>query len=383
MVASSMRIGMITGEYPPMQGGVAAFTRILAGELAANDHDLFVLSRSGTQSDYPRVRLTAAIERWGIDSLFTARRWARANRLDVVNIQYQTAAYSMSPYIHFLPEALRPIPVVTTFHDLRFPYLFPKAGILRNWIVRRLARASDGVITTNHEDTLALIHLCSTLIPIGSNILKPYLGNQQEWRTRAGAKSEDFLIVYFGLINRSKGLETLLESLAPLRSSGVPARLALVGGGAGSSDPTNIAYMQEIDALIERQKLEPLIHRTGYIDEESISGYLAAADAVALPFTDGASYRRGTLMAAIRQGCAIVTTQPQVEIPTFVDGENMDFVPPNNPTALTDAMRRLHASPDERVRLRQGAAQLARNFDWTTIAQATLDFYQRVLGAHG
>ena len=50
-----MRIGMITGEYPPMQGGVGAFTRILAGELAAQGHDLFVLSRDGTQSDDPRV----------------------------------------------------------------------------------------------------------------------------------------------------------------------------------------------------------------------------------------------------------------------------------------------------------------------------------------
>ena len=108
-----------------MQGGIGAFTRILSGEIAAQEHELFVLIRAGTQSADPAVRLNANIHQWGIGSLRTARQWARDNRLDIVNIQYQTAAYSMSPYIHFLPEALHPIPVVTTFHDLRFPYLFP------------------------------------------------------------------------------------------------------------------------------------------------------------------------------------------------------------------------------------------------------------------
>ncbi len=123
-----MRIGMIAGEFPPMQGGVGAFTRILASEMAAQGHDLFVLSRAGTQSEDAHVHLTPSIRRWGIGSLRAARRWARDQRLDVVNVQYQTAAYDMSPFIHFLPDALRPIPVITTFHDLRYPYLFPKPG---------------------------------------------------------------------------------------------------------------------------------------------------------------------------------------------------------------------------------------------------------------
>ena len=60
-----------------------------------------------------------------------------------MNIQYQTAAYGMSPFIHFLPDALRPIPVVTTFHDLRFPYLFPKAGRAAR-LDRHAARARVG-----------------------------------------------------------------------------------------------------------------------------------------------------------------------------------------------------------------------------------------------
>ncbi|HVU11536.1 MAG TPA: glycosyltransferase family 4 protein, partial [Phototrophicaceae bacterium] len=262
-----MRIGMITGEYPPMQGGVGAFTRILSSEMAAQGHEVFVFSRAGTISDDPKVCLTPTSKEWGISSLRAARLWARANQLDIVNMQYQTAAYSMSPDIHFMPEAIHPIPFVTTFHDLRFPYLFPKAGRLRNWIVRRLAKASDDVIVTNVEDARQLGR-SSAMIPIGSNIPKTDGVDIQAWRSRAGAGQDDFLIVFFGLINASKGLDTLLDALARLK--GLPIRLAIVGGGAGSSDPTNIPTMQTIDTQIEQLGLAPIITQTGYVDDATV-----------------------------------------------------------------------------------------------------------------
>ncbi len=379
-----MRIGMITGEYPPLQGGVGAYSRILAGEIAAQGHDVFVLSRAGTTSADPAVRLTAMIDRWNAASLLTIRRWAHVNRLDVVNLQYQTAAYDMSPFIHFLPDVLRSIPVVTTFHDLRYPYLFPKAGRLRDWVVMHLARASNGAISTNHEDAARLRDLpCAAMIPIGSNILPalPADYTPETWRERAGAQPNDFLIVYFGLINSSKGFEPLLHSLASLRAEGISARLLIIGS-TGSSDPTNAAYTATIDALIARLDLDAYIQRTGYIDDEAVGAYLSAADAVALPFLDGASYRRGSLMAAIRYGCPTVTTTPQVSIPTFKDGDNLLLVAPNSVPALTNALRRLHESPDLRDRLRRGAAELARHFDWTHIARETIDFFARVTGAN-
>ena len=71
-----MRIGMITGEYPPMQGGIGAYTRILAGEMAKQGNDLFVLSREGTLKHDSRIQLQATIQQWGLGSLRAARQWA-------------------------------------------------------------------------------------------------------------------------------------------------------------------------------------------------------------------------------------------------------------------------------------------------------------------
>lgn len=372
-----MRIGIITGEYPPMQGGVGAYTRILAHELARQGHSIHLFSRAGTHD--PDLPLAKAVARWNYGALRAAARWTRENRLDIVSLQYQTAAYAMSPYIHFLPDAL-PAPVVTTFHDLRYPYLFPKAGRLRDWIVMRLARRSAGVIATNHEDAARLNDVPRrALIPIGSNILEPLPPDFDPAPYRAGAAASDLLIAYFGLINRSKGVDTLLDALHALRQDGVPARLVIVGGGAGSSDPTNAAYMAEIEAQIDRLKLRPFIHQTGYLDERGVGATLSAADVVALPFRDGASYRRGSLMAAIRYACPIVTTIPTIDIPDFRDGINLLLCPPDQPSALAAALRRLHESPGLRAALRREIAQLAQAFEWNAIARDTVEFYETVL----
>jgi glycosyltransferase involved in cell wall biosynthesis len=139
-----MRIGIVTGEYPPMEGGVGAYTRILARTLAQQGHEVFVFSSSQAREDHPEITLTNSVAHWGPGSLRALHRWSRSVQPDVVSLQFETAAYGMSPWIHFLPDVLRGVPVVTTFHDLLFPYLFPKAGRLRDWIVMRLARASAG-----------------------------------------------------------------------------------------------------------------------------------------------------------------------------------------------------------------------------------------------
>lgn len=367
-----MRIGIITGEYPPMRGGVGAYTAILASELAALGVSVRVLSRIGTTSGDPEVQVDSIVESWGVGIRRKVKRWAEDHDLTILNIQYQTAAYNMSALIHFLPDALRPLPVVTTFHDLRHPYLFPKAGRLRDWVVMHLAQASQAVIATNHADANALGDLpAMRMIPIGSNILTAPSFDASVVRNQMGLRQGAYLIGYFGLVNSSKGIDDLLISIADIRAQGIDAHLLLIGAGVGSSDPTNQAMLHTIERQIAALDLRSVIHTTGYLEDADVSAHLAAVDVVALPYRDGASYRRGSLMAAIRCGCAIVTTIPDVAIPTFRDGETMRLVSAGDTNALSTALLQLHAEPELRTRLRAGAATIAHDFDWVQIAEAT------------
>ena len=376
-----MRIGMVTGEYPPMEGGVGAFTREVARAMVALGHTVHVFTRAEAHgADEDGIVVAAQVAgRWGWRTIGAIRNWAHAHRLEVVNIQFQTAAYNMHPAIHWLPSRLREVPIVVTFHDLRVPYLFPKAGPLRRWIVRKLAADADGVIATDRADEAILRnewhipHVC--WVPIGSNVAAslPADYNRSAWRATLGVAPDDLLISYFGFLNESKGGLVLVEALARLVQQGIPARLVMIGGRAGASDPTNWAYGERVDAFIAQQGLADRVHWTGFVDDQTVSAYFYASDLTALPYLDGVSLRRGTLMAALAHGRAIVTTTPQSAAPEL-DGV-VETVPAGDASALAEAILRLWRDADRRRTLEAAALKASRHFGWESIARRTLDFY--------
>ena len=376
-----MRIGFVTGEYPPLCGGVGDYTRLLALHLAACGAEIHILTgRAGQRSDagitvYPRIA------HWSIGALGQARRWAQEQNLDIAHLQFQTAAFGMSPWVHFLPLLLRR-PTFTTFHDLRAPYLFPKAGPLRAASVRWLARTSTGVIVTGPGDRAALpTHPHIAEIPVGSNILAPLPANYDRAATRAqyGAGPADFVLAHFGFTHVSKGLATLLTALANLRQDGVPAQLWLVGASLGDSDPRNREAQEELQGQIRALGLADSVRASGYLEEAAVRAALTAADVVVLPYREGAAYHHGSLQAAIHAGCAIISTTPQSPASRFRNGQNMRLVPPADAVALTEAILELRRHPETRAALRAGARALAAEFSWKGIAAQHEAFYREVL----
>jgi glycosyltransferase involved in cell wall biosynthesis len=378
-----MRIGIITGEYPPMQGGISTYTRVVALQYAQHGHQVFIFTDHRAEESHPSIHITATVKRWGIKTLWDIRAWAKHHQLDVISFQFETAAYQMSGWVHLLP-IISPVPVVTTFHDLLTPYLFPKAGRLRSKVVTYLAERSSGIIATNHEDYLKLKHLPHVeLIPLGSNIQDTQSSDydRDTWRERAGASADDFLIAYFGFMNQSKGVDTLLYDTAELLQAGYRLKLVFIGDRVGTSDSTNATYARMIDDLIANLGLEPFITWTGFVDESDVTAYLQSADAVALPFTDGASYRRSSLMVVIQHKCPIITTPPQVSIPSFIDGENMLFGQTNQAGRITiaPAIRQLYNDPEQAPKLKAGTKALSEHFQWDHIIPQMLTFFQKII----
>lgn len=390
-----MRIGIITGEYPPLEGGVGDFTRKLGAALHAGEHEIHILTTR--MDDHQRSPIAEAgitvyrdIYDWDRKAHKDITNWVSKLSLDVVNIQYQAAAYQMRGGINFYPRMQKrhlSTPIVVTYHDLLPPYLFPKAGPLRQWSVRQLAQYADGVIVTNGDDYTAITTAMerslppTRLIPIGSNIAQqPPAGyNRAAWRAAHGIYPNDMLVGFFGFLNRGKGVETLIEALGQLVTGGLPAHLLFIGGRTGSSDSTNARYADEIDARIKEAGLSTHVQRTGFTTPAEVSAALLAVDVCALPYRGGASLRHGTLHAALAHGNAIVTTTPQKETPQLQHGKNIMLVPPENATALTNALRLLWMEPRMRADIGQQAAQLSREFSWERIAARTAEFFRTLV----
>ena len=377
-----MRIGILTGEYPPMPGGIGAHCRVLAKTLAQQGHAVYVLSHHEALNSDDDLHVTPAIKRWTPQSLRTIKRWVKEQSLDVLNMHFQTAAYGMSPWVHFIPRYVNHLPVITTFHDLRFPYLFPKAGRLRDWIVMYLAKSSDGIIVTNHADYEPIKHLHpSKIIPIGSSIPQnlPDGYQRQAWRNQWGIGENDFLLTHFGFVKHIKGVDILIETLAQLKQEQCPAKLLMIGQRVNTIDTMEDAYLAQLDSQIERLGLTDDVQWTGYADAQSISAYFDMADVAVFPFRDGVSYRHSSFIAAIEHECAIVTTQPQMPIETFVHGGNMCLFPVDDTKALTATLHELYENDTLKRQLQAGAKQLKALFDWQAIAHEHVQFFQQFL----
>jgi glycosyltransferase involved in cell wall biosynthesis len=345
-----------------------------------------------------QLPLHPIVPNWGWRSWSAVTKFLRTHQPDILHIQYQAAAFDLGGWVNWLPWYLKKrhiaTKIVTTFHDLRIPYIFPKAGSFRWKSILALARHSDAVICTNREDQLTINNSKSphlpispsprlTHIPLGNNVepQPPANFNRDTWREKYNAQNDTLLLAYFGFLNESKGGEELIEALALLRRQGIDARLLFIGGDVGDADPTNVAYAQRVQALIEQHGLAQFIHRTGYIDLPEISANLLAADAVVMPYRDGVSFRRTTLIAALRHGCPVISTasaNPAL-IPEIKSGENMLLAPPNNSAMLAQTIAPLAKNHKLCLKLAEGAKQLGNLFEWENIAKQTANLYKTVV----
>ena len=391
----SLKVGLVTGEYPPMEGGVGAFTQELARAMWAAGCQPHIITDRVARPRQRQRRLADLLQPmeldfavlhphvrgWGLSSLSTIVDVVVRYELDVVNVQYQAAAYNMrSAAINLLPWRMRGVAkTVVTFHDLRVPYLFPKAGWLRGWVVRLMARRAHGVIVTNEADAGVVSGWgvsAMAQIPIGSNIpaYEPEPMAVRAVREQFGLLPGDFLLGYFGFLNESKGADVLLLALAQLPPE---VHLLFIGGQTGSSDPENNGqFLAGLHELIADLGLEGRVHWSGFVTEMEVSACLRAADLMVMPYRDGASLRRGTLMAVLAHGRPLITTMPVVPTSVLVHGENVWLVPVDDVPSVVTATTRLLADDFLRQRLGAGAAEVAGLFAWDGIAVRTMDFLE-------
>ncbi len=368
-----------------MEGGVGDYAASLGGALAAlgaRVHALVPSACAGTRVD--GIEVHSIGHRWSSGALLRARALARRLRLDALLLQYQAGAFHLRGPIHFLP-AVAGVPVVTTFHDLRVPWLFPLAGRLRRDAVTLLARSSKGVVAAEPRDLDELRRRGARLaarIPIGSNVpcAPPADWERDAFRTRMGVARDDLLVGHFGLQHPLKGARDLLLALDRLVRGGHRVRLVLIGGSVGTLGSGHEDFAAEFERDLERLGLRDRVSVTDHLPARDVSAHLLSCDVVALPYRDGASHRRGTLTAALAHGCAIVTTRPELPDPAWRDGENMRLVPVADPDALAAAVAELAQDRGLRERLSNGALASAGDFDWSTIARRTLDFVAACAG---
>lgn len=168
----------------------------------------------------------------------------------------------------------------------------------------------------------------------------------------------------FGFIKPYKGVIHLIDAAAPLKEAlGDGLRILIVGDIYGPRQP----YVDRIAASAAAGCIRLV---EGFVPDETVEDYFLAADVAVLPYLSAT--QSGIVQIAYNYDLPVVTTNVGGLPEVVHDGRTGYLVPPADPAALAEAVRRFF---QEGMAARFGAAVAAEKtrYSWDAMAAAVED----------
>ncbi|MGO9959539.1 MAG: glycosyltransferase [Solirubrobacteraceae bacterium] len=243
----------------------------------------------------------------------------------------------------------------------------PKSALIGIWQraqLRALLALADHVLAST-ESIAHQLGAQSIHVPPGATI-EP-AGVSPEVARREVGLDDRFVVTLFGRSNPSRALGYAEVAVAALARTHGASSLVVLNLGA-DSPPIRVPA-----------GLEQLI--PGALHERDLSRHLSASDVVLLPFTDGITTRRTTLMAALAHGRPVLSLAgPRTDSILREARDAIALTPLGDRGAFARAAVRLSRNADQRESIGAAGRSLYRSrFDWPVLA----DGIQAVLSQVG
>jgi glycosyltransferase involved in cell wall biosynthesis len=262
--------------------------------------------------------------------LFNLTRLIRRERPSLIHLLSNTTLW-----LNFAAPFWRPIPMLTTIHDLALHPGDIETSVLPRWSTDLIVRQSDHVVV--HGEGLRRIAVDRySKSPDHVHVLShPAIVRYTELahREKLVRRPEDgtFRILMFGRIFAYKGLEQLIRAEAVLKDVLPEMRLTIAGRG---DDPWTFRPLM---GRPERYDI-----RRGYIEDADVAQLFLDADVVVLPYVEAS--QSGVLNLAAAFGKPVIVTDVG-ELRASVEPNGLGLVvPPGDPERLARAIRILAES---------------------------------------
>jgi glycosyltransferase involved in cell wall biosynthesis len=320
-----MKILVVSGEYPPMKGGVGRYTKNLVHAIAKKSNvEVFVAISGATAAvtsdptqDSNNVTVYHGAVRKG-DKRNSDRILQIVSEIkpDVVNIQYERGLYEVDTTIRHTFWRLAhgstldrfykmcPVPTVSTLHTVfprdeyrayikdralrkegRFGFLpQPLRAAIRRWVMKQrydlllqVVSQSDGVISPAR--TLQEVVKRGTVIYHGAEPAIEFsstsstMNDKKEFRKEFGLPLDKMLLLAFGYAGSYKGFDVLAELRLPYGWSLVVKQTK---HERGFEKPIELGGKNERDNVISLN--------LGYLDDTTMSKLFFACDAIIFPY---------------------------------------------------------------------------------------------------
>jgi glycosyltransferase involved in cell wall biosynthesis len=289
--------------------------------------------------------------KWDLTSVRQLIRLARSLDCDLIHVQYPAIGFGATLAPHLMGFITR-LPVLVTLHE--FSLVHP----LRKWSSGLFSLGAHRLIFTTAAESQAFTRAfpwyrsATKVIPVGSAI--PFSDRDP---------TPDAVIVFFGHIKPNRNVEHVIAAADLAHRQGRQYRFRIIG----SVPPRCTGYFEELQARAVSLPVQWLLN----LGPHAVSAELRRATVAYLPYPEGASGRRGTLLAALGNGVPVVTTDGPLCPATLRPA--LRFAA--SPAAALEQIDNLVQDAPVATDLSQRGQEAVRDCSWPVIAAAHRELY--------
>jgi len=378
---ASVQSVALVGTYVPRRCGIATFTSDLAEAISGVEPNMHVqaVAMNDRPEGYrypPRVWFEINQNRLGEYRL--AADFLNLSAVDVCCIQHEYGIFGGPDGAAILDFISRlRMPAVATLHTvLREPSQGQRETLIE------LSKRCDRLVVMAERafEFLTEIYGVSpekiALIPHGIPDV-PFV-DPNFYKDQFGVEGKK-VILTFGLIGPSKGLEHMIEALPRIVEQHPDVVYMIVGAThpgvlAHSGEDYRLGLKQRARELGVDQHIEWF---NKFVELEELVEFLGSADVYVTPYQNEAQITSGTLAYALGTGKATVST-PYWYAQEMLADDRGKLVPFDNTEALSDSIIELLSQETLRHATRKRAYTYTRQMRWQDVGQQYLDLFAQV-----
>lgn len=374
-----MKISFI-GTYPPRECGIGTFTEnLFKSMLTDNEHEGYVvaLNDNNLTYTYPEEVKIAIRQEYQEDYL-NAVKYINLSGADVCILQHEFGIFGGQSGVYILPLLHRlEVPLIVTLHTiLKAPSYNEKA------VLKEICKMAGKIVVMSHKAVEFLVTIYGVpkekIALIEHGVPDIHFNSE---KSKKGFKLENKkVLLTFGFIGRSKGIETVIKALPEV----VKKHPEIVYIVLGKTHPNILRHSGEeyrifLLRLVKNLKLENhVIFLNEFIDEVDLFKYLYACDIYITPYLNEAQITSGTLSYAVGVGAAVLSTPYWHAEELLANGRGRLFNF-NDSEELAQTLTELLDDPKELIKLKNKACEYGKKITWPKTGEKYVALAEKVV----